>query len=119
MLKKIKYAYKKCSYKAIKSILGRKKIFGENSFQPLFTYDGTLVSFKKSEKTNDTISRKSQKASFLGHFWPKKFFSENRSPSHSRVHGYSSLCKKSKKTNDPISRKAGNERTNGRTQVNL
>ena len=80
MVKKIQCSYKKCSYKAIKSILGRKKFFWENSFQPLFTYDGTLVSYKKSEKTNDTISRKSQKTSFLDHFWPKlaqkNFFSK-------------------------------------------
>ena len=76
---KNKCAYKKCSYKAIKSFLGRKKFFWENSFQPLLTYNGTLE-LKKSEKTNDTISRKSRKTSFFDPFGPKlaqkNFFSK-------------------------------------------
>ena len=54
---------------------------------------------------------------------PKICFFENRAPSHSRVYSHAPLCQKSENLNEPISRKAGNrrtdERTNGRTWVNL
>ena len=66
-----------------------------------------------------TKSKKPVFQTFFGPNLPKNFFFENRASSHSRVYSHAPLCQKSENFNEPISRKASNERTNGRTQVNL
>ena len=94
------YAYKKSSYKAIKSILGLKKFFWKTSFQSFFTYNGPLVSCKKTEKINDRVSRKSKKTSFLGNFGPilaQKIFFSKIGLRHIRGFTVAHLCAKNQK----------------------
>ena len=116
---------------AIPGIFGRKKVFLKNGTRPYFGHYQCASLWKKSEKTNDEISRKCQKTGFSGIFPAfsagNEFFSGNWSPSHFGYYHFAPLCQKSEKTNEPISRKAGNrrtdertnERTNKRTTVNL
>ena len=83
------------------------KFFCKNLLQPSFTYDGTLLSCKKSDPF------------FSPNLPPNLFFFENRAPSHFGHHHFAPLYQKSKDSYDSILRKVGNRRTDERTQVNL
>ena len=86
--------------------MGGIRFFLKKWFRTLFNTDGILASSKKIEKTNDTISKKAQKAYFLGLNLPKNaecdFFFENWAPSLFKICEFASLCKKSEKINDPV-----------------
>ena len=96
-----------------------KIFFLQNGFQLLFSSTNAHLCAKKLEKSNDKISRKSQKIAFFGTFpalvTGKNFFLENPAPSHFGYHHFASLCKISEKTNEPITRKASNRQTDERT----
>ena len=103
---------------------GPKKFFPKKWIVSHFNIYYSSNSCKKSENSYDSISRKSQKTLFLGHFGPilaqngpKKFFSKNWAPSLFDVYSFAPSCKKSKNFNDPILRKAHNGQTYGRTDV--
>ena len=83
-------------FRHISSIFGRKNFFSKSD-RLCFEHSYYASLCKKSEKTNDEISRKRQKTGFSGIF-----------PAFS-------AGKKSEKTNEQIPRKAGNRRTDGRT----
>ena len=96
-------------FRHISSIFGRKRIFLKNRTRPYASL------CKKSDKTNEEISRKCQKTGFFSIFPAfsagNEFFFENRAPSHFEYCHFASLCQKSEKTNELLSRKAGNRLT--------
>ena len=102
-------------FRHISGIFSGKRIFLKNRSPPCFEHCRCAFLRKKSEKTNDEISRKCLKTGFSGIFGRKIFFFENRIPSLSGDCHFEPLCQKLEKTNEPIPRKAGNRRTNERT----
>ena len=101
-----------------------KKFFCENLLRPSFTYNDTLLLFKKSEKINDPIFHKVQKTRFLAVFWPKfaqKNFFSKIGLRHILGIAILHLCAKNQKKLMSRSREKlvtdgrTNERTDGRT----
>ena len=100
-----------------------KKNFLKNRILSCFEHYYYASLCKKSEKTNDKISRKCQKIGFssiFSAFPAKNFFFENRAPSHFGHCHFASLCENQKKLMSRTQEKLvtdrrTNERTNERT----
>ena len=70
-----------------------EKIFLKNRTRSCFEHCYGASLSKKSEKTNDEISRECQKIGFSGIFGRKNMFYENRAPAHFRYCHLASVCK--------------------------